>query len=89
MRRALRQCERRGKPGTFYIHPWEVDPDQPRVDVSWATRVRHYSGLRRTHARLARLLDEFQFAPIYETMVTLSQTRAIPPDAILLRESSA
>ena len=61
---ALRQCESRNVPGTFYIHPWELDPDQPRVDVSWATRVRHYGGLRRTRARLERLLDEFQFAPI-------------------------
>ena len=89
VRAALRQCERRGKPGTFYIHPWEVDPDQPRVAVSWATRVRHYGGLRRTHGRLERLLDEFQFAPIGRTMLALSQTRTIPPDAILLRESSA
>ena len=89
VRTALRQCERRGVPGTFYIHPWEVDPDQPRVDVSWATRVRHYGGLRRTQARLARLLDEFQFAPIRETMVALPQRWAIPFDAILLQESFA
>lgn len=89
VRTALRQCERRGVPGTFYIHPWEVDPDQPRVAVSWATRLRHYGGLRRTQARLERLLDEFQFAPIDETVVALSKTRAQPRDAILLRESVA
>ena len=73
VRAALRQCERRNAPGTFYIHPWELDPDQPRVDVSWATRLRHYGGLRGTRARLERLLDEFQFAPICGTEDALSE----------------
>src|SRR3989442_6478981 len=44
---ALRQCERRSVPGTFYIHPWELDPGQPRIDVPWLTRLPHYSGLSR------------------------------------------
>lgn len=70
---ALRQSERRGVPGTFYIHPWEVDPDQPRLDVSWRTRARHYGGLRRTVARLERLLREFRFAPIRETVAALQE----------------
>jgi len=61
---ALRQCERRGVPGTFYIHPWEIDPDQPRLAVSPLTRVRHYGGLRRTASRLGRLLSEFRFTSI-------------------------
>ena len=61
---ALRQCERRGVPGTFYIHPWEIDPDQPRLAVSRLTRLRHYGGLRRTAARLGRLLNEFRFTAI-------------------------
>jgi polysaccharide deacetylase family protein (PEP-CTERM system associated) len=66
---ALRDAERRGVPGTFYIHPWEVDPDQPRLAVPWLTRVRHYAGLHRTAARLHRLLREFRFRPIAETCV--------------------
>lgn len=65
---ALRQCERRGEPGTFYIHPWELDPDQPRVDVPWLTRLRHYGGLERTEARLRRLLAEFRFVAIEDTL---------------------
>lgn len=70
-RAALRDCERRGVPGTFYIHPWEVDPDQPRLDVSWVTRIRHYGGLARTRERLRRLLTEFRFTPMAETVATL------------------
>ena len=68
VRTALRQCERRNVPGTFYIHPWELDPEQPRLPVSWLTARRHYGGLRRTRPRLERLLREFRFVPINETV---------------------
>jgi polysaccharide deacetylase family protein (PEP-CTERM system associated) len=68
-RAALRQCERRDVPGTFYIHPWEIDPDQPRIAVPWHTALRHYGGLHRTLPRLERLLTEFRFAPISETLL--------------------
>lgn len=67
---AFRQCERRGVPGTFYIHPWEVDPEQPRLRVPWFTRLRHYGGLRRTTQQLARLLTEFRFTAIRDTVAT-------------------
>ncbi len=60
-RAAFRDCARRGVPGTFYVHPWEVDPDQPRLDVSWSARTRHYGGRARTVPRLERLLTEFRF----------------------------
>jgi polysaccharide deacetylase family protein (PEP-CTERM system associated) len=49
------------QPVTFYTHPWELDPDQPRMQVGTATRVRHYRGLGRTADRLARLLRDFRF----------------------------
>jgi polysaccharide deacetylase family protein (PEP-CTERM system associated) len=50
-----------GKPVVFYIHPWELDPDQPRMDVGMTTRVRHYAGLGQTERRLRRLLQDFHF----------------------------
>lgn len=65
---AFTQAERRNVPATFYIHPWELDVDQPRVKVSPLTRVRHYGGLRRTAPRLERLLGTFRFQPIAETL---------------------
>lgn len=74
VRTGLRQAERRGRPGTFYIHPWELDVEQPRLDVPLKTRVRHYGGLRRTEPRLNRLLREFEFQSI---AATLAET---PPD---------
>jgi polysaccharide deacetylase family protein (PEP-CTERM system associated) len=68
---ALREAEGRGAPATFYIHPWELDPEQPRLAVSPWTRARHYGGLYRTVPRLERLLAEFRFRPIAETMAVL------------------
>lgn len=68
---ALRDCERRGVPGTFYIHPWELDVGQPRFPVPWATRIRHYGGLGRTDGRLDRLLREFRFTTMADTVATL------------------
>ena len=61
---SLRDAARRGRPGTFYIHPWELDPGQPRLPVGRLTAVRHYGGLGRMASRLERLLGEFRFAPI-------------------------
>jgi polysaccharide deacetylase family protein (PEP-CTERM system associated) len=65
---AVASAERRGEAATLYIHPWEVDPEQPRIDVSLKTRIRHYGGLRRTSQRLERLLKRFKFQPISATL---------------------
>ncbi len=71
VRAALRDYEDRGFPATFYIHPWEVDPDQPRLAVPWFSKLRHYTGLGRTGDRLRRLLREFRFTSILETVSSL------------------
>jgi len=68
VRSALKDCERRGVPGTFYIHPWEIDPAQPVMDVPWITRLRHYGGLKRTLPRLERLFREFRFTSIASSL---------------------
>jgi polysaccharide deacetylase family protein (PEP-CTERM system associated) len=66
-RGALRDCERLGVPGTFYMHPWELDPDQPRIAASWWARTRHYTALSSTQLRLERLLAEFRFGRVCDT----------------------
>lgn len=65
----LNRRERR--PAIFYLHPWEIDTDQPRLDVGLVTRLRHYGNLGRTAGRLARLLDEFRFAPVADVVERL------------------
>ena len=64
VRRAFREHVARGVPGMFYVHPWEIDPDQPRIPAPWLTRIRHYRGLTRTLPRLERLLSEFRFTSV-------------------------
>lgn len=61
-RRALagvNKSERR--PFVFYLHPWEIDPGQPRADVGLLSRLRHYTNLHSTEARLDKLLGQFRF----------------------------
>ncbi len=65
----LNDTERR--PAIFYLHPWEIDTEQPRLPVGLATRLRHYGNLGRTLGRLARLLDDFRFAPVADVVTTM------------------
>ena len=57
-----RATETERRAGIFYFHPWEVDPDQPRVPgCGWKSRLRHYTNLARMSARLERLLGDFDW----------------------------
>ncbi|NOT07113.1 MAG: DUF3473 domain-containing protein [Gemmatimonadales bacterium] len=58
---AFRQAGREGQPAMFYIHPWEVDPGQPRLPVGLVTSFRHYRGLEGALGRIEALLGEFRF----------------------------
>lgn len=60
--RSLNQREQR--PFVFYLHPWEVDPEQPVIKARLLSRLRHYTNLSRTEQRLRRLMSEFRFAPV-------------------------
>jgi polysaccharide deacetylase family protein (PEP-CTERM system associated) len=66
--RRVNEMER--KPAVFYVHPWEVDPGQPRLSGSRLSRFRHYRNLDKTEGRLRRLLGRFAFGPISETVLT-------------------
>lgn len=57
-----------GQPFTVYIHPWEFDPEQPRIRSTMNSRFRHYVNLCRTESRIERLLNEFQFGTLTESM---------------------
>lgn len=53
---------REGRPAMFYLHPWEIDPDQPRIEANAIGRLRHYRNLHKTEGRLRTLLREFRFS---------------------------
>jgi polysaccharide deacetylase family protein (PEP-CTERM system associated) len=68
-RAGLRQInEKTGQPFTFYLHPWEVDPGQPRLKASALSRFRHYNNLRKTEPRLRKLLGEFSFSTMRDVL---------------------
>jgi uncharacterized protein DUF3473 len=50
------------------MHPWEIDPDQPRLPASRLSRFRHYTNLDKAENRLRRLLAEFRFAPLGDVL---------------------
>ncbi|MDP7349058.1 MAG: DUF3473 domain-containing protein [Phycisphaeraceae bacterium] len=52
----IRQAHRAGQPAMLYFHPWEFDPDQPRLPLTGVSRWRTYVGLSRTRRRLSHLL---------------------------------
>ncbi|MFK7742808.1 MAG: XrtA system polysaccharide deacetylase [Planctomycetota bacterium] len=68
LRRGLRQKERLGVPGCIYLHPWEVDPDQPRQKLGGVRGFRHYVNLKRTHEKLERLLRGHRFVGLTEAL---------------------
>lgn len=59
------------RPAIFYLHPWEVDPDQPRLPTTLLSRTRHYTNLARTEPRLRQLLRDFAFGPIRDVQAAL------------------
>jgi polysaccharide deacetylase family protein (PEP-CTERM system associated) len=64
--RAFARAAAGGEAAMFYIHPWEVDPAQPRLPLPFATRLRHYRGLEQTEALLDRLLRRFDWVSAAE-----------------------
>ncbi len=64
LRALLRKLEGEGSPLVMYMHPWEFDPDQPRMEGSVLSRIRHYLNLAKTEGRMQALLQDFSFAPI-------------------------
>jgi polysaccharide deacetylase family protein (PEP-CTERM system associated) len=59
---------RQRQPFVFYLHPWEIDPGQPRINCGWLSRFRHYTNLDVCETRLARLLDKFHFTTMREVL---------------------
>jgi polysaccharide deacetylase family protein (PEP-CTERM system associated) len=68
-RGAIRQVNRRERrPAIVYLHPWEFDPDQPRMGGSLLKRWRHYNGIGRSRRRLERLLDDLPFGRLADVV---------------------
>ena len=75
---SIRRINRRdGRPAMVYVHPWELDVAQPRLAASTLSRMRQYTNLRATEARLQKLLREFHFAPITDLVPAMAATASV------------
>jgi len=60
-----RVTQREGRSAIFYFHPWEIDPDQPRIDgIGAVARFRHFQNMRHMEARLQKLLGQYRWGTI-------------------------
>ena len=76
--------ETEGKAGCVYLHPWELDPEQPRMKGSLTAKLRHYIGLRGFERKLARLMGDFEFAPLGQLVseLRLEQQDVLTPELV-------
>jgi len=89
MKRGLKQAAARGRPAILYFHPWEFDPDMPRMPLSAAGRLRTYTGLRSSTAKLETIIRGFDgWCPIGEHLGRL-QEMAEESGVFTLRRQSA
>lgn len=73
LRALLRKLEGEGSSLVMYMHPWEFDPGQPRMEGSVISKLRHYLNLDKTENRMIALLQDFSFAPIREVFAPIEK----------------
>lgn len=64
----VNRINREGKPAVIYVHPWDLDPEQPRPNPTLRERFTHYYNLHTTEAKLTALLSDFEFGPICDLL---------------------
>lgn len=62
----MRRLRQERQPANVYFHPWEIDPEQPRLQAAWKSRLRHYRGLNKMEPRLRKLLAKRRFERIVD-----------------------
>jgi polysaccharide deacetylase family protein (PEP-CTERM system associated) len=79
VRAAIARVNRREqRPVVFYMHPWELDPDQPRPRMRALHRFRHYVGIRRAARKLAALLAAFPFTSVEQAFPDVTRLAPLP-----------
>jgi polysaccharide deacetylase family protein (PEP-CTERM system associated) len=79
---AFRRINANGRNCMFYLHPWEIDPQQPKLKVGLRSRFRHYNNLGRCEQRLKQLLDDFEFTTVREVLETVGLVTTDPDYAV-------
>jgi polysaccharide deacetylase family protein (PEP-CTERM system associated) len=69
----IRRLNGEGRPAIFYLHPWEIDPEQPRIAATRLSTFRHYRNLAQTEGRLRRLIGEFPFGRVTDVLANVAE----------------
>jgi len=72
----LKAVNRETEPFVFYLHPWEFDPKQPRIDAPLKSRFRHYTNLHSCEGKVRTLLRDFSFAPMTDVLAAYPMAAA-------------
>ena len=80
-----RRTHAEGRSVVFYVHPREIDPEQPRLPMAWPRRFKSYVNIRGTETKLRRLVSEFEFKPLCEFLDAEGSLAASPSRAPLTR----
>lgn len=78
----LARVNHAGRPFIFYMHPWEIDPGQPRFELTLRSRLRHYTNLGGFEARLERLLRDYRFEPLEAMLDGTANVARLEAEAI-------
>jgi hypothetical protein len=70
----------------LYLHPWEIDDSQPRLEVSWKSRMRQYTGLAGMKSKLERLLQDFSLDTIHDAICVPLHSRPDAAEMVAVRD---
>ncbi|HEX5068206.1 MAG TPA: XrtA system polysaccharide deacetylase [Myxococcota bacterium] len=85
----LRKLAGERQPSVLYLHPWEIDHEQPRLSSSWRVRVNHYHNLHRTLDRVRALLQRYAFQPVSRVLDHLADVGRLPAREIASQRVAA
>ena len=85
-RRCIARRQQKTQPTMIYVHPWELDPDQPRLPVGRLSQWRHRVNLHKTEAKLERLLRTFRFDTAESVLARVCSGRTLPVFALTPRD---
>jgi len=71
VKRGIRKINSEGMPAIVYFHPWEIDPNPPKVKLKFLSKFRTYTNLDVMEMKIKKLLRDFEFAPVGEVLSSI------------------
>jgi len=71
-KRGIQRVNSEGRPSIIYFHPWEIDPQIPRIKIGKMKHLRHYGNLALMEGRIVKLLETFQFGTVHQVLKNMT-----------------